>query len=331
MATDEQTSSPFHAGELHLQRQTGAEAKMDTIGRRVIRDYLPDQHREFFAQLPFLLIGAVDPTGDAWATLATGEPGFIGSPDAKTLQVRAARDDADPANAGLDDGASVGLLGIELHTRRRNRLNGRMRRSSAEHFAVTVEHSFGNCPKYIQLRDYRFAKESGDAQPPQVLDALDPRAREMIVSADTFFVASYADRENGARQVDVSHRGGKPGFVRVDAHDRLTIPDFAGNHHFNTLGNIWLNGKAGLLFVDFDNGDLLQLSGDAQVVLESPDIDAFDGSERIWTFNPRRIVLRRAASRLRWRAHADGLSPFLRATGSWPQNAPQVPDAQLPR
>lgn len=314
------TPSPFHAGELHLQQQVGAAEKMDAIGRRVIRDHMPDQHRDFFAQLPFLLIGAVDPAGDAWATLATGDPGFMHSPDAKTLQVRAARDDADPADAGLDDGASVGLLGIELHTRRRNRLNGRLHRSGVDGFAVTVEHSFGNCPKYIQLRDFHFAEDARDARPPaQTLDRLGARAREMIGAADTFFVASYADRDDGTRQVDVSHRGGKPGFVRVDERDHLSIPDFTGNQLFNTLGNIWLNGQAGLLFVDFDTGDLLQLAGDAHVVLDSPEIGAFAGSERMWTFQPRRIVYRAAASRLRWRARTDGLSPFLRTTGSWSQ------------
>lgn len=326
MARDDagQQPTPFHAGERYLQRQAGAAEKMDAIGRRVIRDHMPDQHREFFAQLPFLLIGAVDPAGDAWATLATGDPGFMKSPDAKTLQVYVTRDEADPANTGLDDGAGVGLLGIELHTRRRNRVNGRLRRSGAGGFVVTVEHSFGNCPKYIQLRDFHVAEDTRAAPPPApavavALDRLSARAREIIGSADTFFVASYADRDGRTRQVDVSHRGGKPGFVRVDERDRLSIPDFAGNQLFNTLGNIWLNGKAGLLFVDFDTGDVLQLTGDAHVVLDSPEVDAFAGSERIWTFGPRRIVYRAAASRLRWRGRADGLSPFLRATGSWRQ------------
>src|SRR5262249_7200496 len=153
--------------------------------------------------------------------------------------------------------------------------------------------SFGNCPKYIQLRNFGFADASGHARPPATeLSRLDQRAREMIQSADTFFVASYADLADRGRQVDVSHRGGKPRFVRIDENGRLTIPDFSGNHFFNTLGNILANGRAGLLFIDFETGDLLQLTGDAQVVLDSPEIAAYEGCERTWTVRPRRIAYR---------------------------------------
>ena len=104
----------------------------------------------------------------------------------------------------------------------------------------------------------------------------------MIVGADTFFVASYADNENGARRVDVSHRGGRPGFVHVAEDGVLTIPDYAGNLFFNTLGNLLLNPRGGLVFAGFDTGDLLQLSGDTEIILNSPEIKKFEGAERLW-------------------------------------------------
>jgi hypothetical protein len=320
MSRDQSKSpaSPFHAGEVELQRQVGAAERMHAVGRRAVRDFMPEQHREFFAQLPFVVIGAVDEDGAIWATVAEGEPGFMVSPDPKTLQISATRDGSDPADSGMGDGAEVGLLGIELHTRRRNRMNGRLRRQGPHGFEVSVEQSFGNCPKYIQLRDFSLAEVGANAHAAATeLSRLDRRAREMIQSADTFFVASYVDLPDGRRQVDVSHRGGKPGFVRIHENDVLTIPDFAGNHFFNTLGNILANGRAGLLFIDFEAGDLLQLSGDAQVILDSPEIAAFEGSERAWAVRPRRIVHRAGAARLRWRAHEDWLSPFSRMTGSW--------------
>jgi uncharacterized protein len=321
-------ASPFHAGEVELQRHIGAAERMDAIGRKVVRDFMPDQHRDFFAQLPFIVMGAVDREGDAWATLAEGDPGFVVSPDPRTLRISAMRDGTDPADSGLGDGADVGLLGIELHTRRRNRMNGRLRREGADLFAVSVEQSFGNCPKYIQLRDFSFADARGRAPPAATeLSRLDQRAREMIQSADTLFVASYVDLADGRRQVDVSHRGGKPGFVRVDESGGLTIPDFAGNHFFNTLGNILANGRAGLLFIDFERGDLLQLTGDAKVVLDSPEIAAFEGCQRAWSVRPRRIVYRAGATRLRWRAHGDWLSPFARMTGAWQETRTPLVDA----
>lgn len=50
--------APLHAGELAIQRRLGIDGKTDRAGRRSIRTYMPDQHREFFAQLPFMLVGA---------------------------------------------------------------------------------------------------------------------------------------------------------------------------------------------------------------------------------------------------------------------------------
>ncbi len=312
-------ASPWHAGEQVLQHRAGVAERMEELGRRVLRDHLIDQHRAFYPQLPFIVLGTIDGRGDAWATIRAANPGFLQSPDPHTLNVRLSRERDDPADGGMADGAAIGMLGIELHTRRRNRLNGTIRRSGREGFDVDVGQSYGNCPKYIQLRDFHFvrAPSAGPVTGPMTLGTLDAGARQMIAAADTFFVATYSEFENGQRQADVSHRGGKPGFVRVGNDGVLTIPDFAGNLFFNTLGNILANGKAGLVFADFDTGDLLQLSGDACVVLDSPEIEAFEGAERLWRFTPRRIIRRPDALPLRWASPVDSQSPSLRMTGSW--------------
>ncbi|WP_455844498.1 2Fe-2S iron-sulfur cluster-binding protein [Pantoea agglomerans] len=303
----------WHQGEIALQQQAGVAERMADVGQRVIRDHMPDQHRDFYAQLPFIVAGSVDAHGDAWATLLEGQPGFIFSPNATTLDIKARPHQGDPAAAGMQDGAPVGLLGIELHTRRRNRMNGVLQAIGGG-FRVQVEQSFGNCPRYIQLRDFHFAHHPAEPYRGEVetLSALDEAARATIAAADTFYVATYAER-----QVDASHRGGKPGFVRVSEDGLLTIPDFNGNLFFSTLGNIHQNGKAGLLFVDYASGDTLQLSGDAEVILDSPEIAAFQGAERLWTFRPRRIVRRRAALALRWLTPPDGVAPSSLMTGDW--------------
>ncbi|WP_374680282.1 pyridoxamine 5'-phosphate oxidase family protein, partial [Hydrocarboniphaga effusa] len=283
----------WHAGEKTLQSRAGVAERMDAIGQRVIRDFMPDQHRAFYAQIPFVVVGSVDRRDDAWATLITGTPGFISSPTPTTLDIQLRRDAGDPASDGWKAGAAIGLLGIELHTRRRNRVNGLLRAVDDEALHFEVDQSYGNCPQYIQHRDYRFVREPGEVSAAKVHESaqLDAEARRMIEAADTFFVASYAERED-RRQVDVSHRGGKAGFVRVADDGTLTIPDFAGNLFFNTLGNILSNGKAGLVFVDFESGDLLQMTGKAEVLLDSPEIASFQGAERLWTFRASRIVRR---------------------------------------
>lgn len=290
-------SSPWHAGETLIQQSIGVAARMQELGPRVIRTYLLEQHRNFYPQLPFVVLGSVDSHGDAWATLRAAASGFLSSPDPLTLHAALPRDENDPADAGLNHGDAVGLLGIELHTRRRNRLNGVIQRRGASAFDIDVRQSFGNCPQYITPRDVEVVPSV--SMPPIVVTHLDASARAMIATADTFFVASYVDLENG-RQIDVSHRGGPRGFVRVSNEGVLIIPDYAGNRFFNTLGNFVANPKAGLVFVDFATGALLQMTGDAEVVLDSPEIAATPGAERLWRFHPRRVVLRPGTLPLRW-------------------------------
>lgn len=319
----------WHEGEKRIQATVGVTERMESIGKRVIRDYMPDQHREFFPQVPFVVTGTVDRAGDAWATLLVGKPGFLGATDARTLEILARPDRGDPAGDGMRAGQPIGLLGIELHTRRRNRLNGVLS-AIADGFELTVDQSFGNCPQYIQLRDYSFAREPAKpfVGPIHETAELDDAARALIAASDTFFVASYADRED-RRQVDVSHRGGKTGFVRIADDGTLTIPDFAGNLFFATLGNILLNGKAGLVFVDFEKGDVLQLTGDAEVILQSPEIAAFQGAERLWKLRARRIVRRPGALAIRWAFEKNGWSPNSLMTGDWAQAADRLRAAEL--
>ncbi|MDH4438826.1 MAG: pyridoxamine 5'-phosphate oxidase family protein [Rhizobium sp.] len=323
------TLPAWHEGEIYLQEKVGVVERMASVGQRVIRDFMPDQHRDFYAQLPYIVVGSVDRSGDAWATLLEGNPGFISSPSSTILNIEAKADASDPASDGLADRRPIGLLGMEMHTRRRNRMNGVVSHAPGG-IRVDVDQSFGNCPRYIQLRDFKFVRDPGEAFSGAVedLQVLDDGARSMITVADAFFVASYADRQ-ARRQVDVSHRGGKAGFVRVAEDGTLTIPDFDGNRFFNTLGNIVLNGKAGLIFIDYANGDMLQMTGDAEVILDSPEIAAFQGAERLWTFKARRIVRRRNALALRWAFRENGWSQNSLMTGDWTQAADRLNAATL--
>ncbi len=242
------THSPWHAGERQLQAQAGVAERMASVGAKVIRKEMPDQHRQFYGQLPFILVAAVDADGNPWASVLEGPPGFAQAPSPSLLHLASLPAADDPVQ--LHPGAALGLLGIELHTRRRNRLNGRISTLDAAGFSVVVQQSFGNCPQYIQLRHLQQVPLSDPAsRPAEHRQGLDQAAQALIRAADTFFAASYVDLE-GQRSVDVSHRGGQAGFVRVEG-DCLTIPDFAGNLFFNTLGNLLLNPRAGLLFIDF--------------------------------------------------------------------------------
>jgi predicted pyridoxine 5'-phosphate oxidase superfamily flavin-nucleotide-binding protein len=319
-------ASPWHEGEIAMQKRLGVSERMGEIGQRVVRDHMPEQHRDFFALLPMVVLGAVDRGGNVWATLRAGWPGFLHAPDPYQLQAQIQRDPADPAEDGMEDGEAVALLGIDPATRRRNRLNGTLHRVGAEAFTIEVEQSFGNCPQYIQKRHSSFLRDPGTASmvPAVVSHRLDGRARSIIATADTFYVATYVERD-GRRQVDVSHRGGRPGFVRIDDDGVLTVPEFAGNQFFNTLGNMVANPRAGLAFVDFATGDILQMTGRVEVVHESPEIAAFQGAERLWRFQPETLVFRAAALPLQSSLAEDGWSPRSLITGTWGEAAARNP------
>lgn len=304
-------AGPWHPGERALQAAAGVADKMQRMGERFIRDFMPDEHRELFEKLPFVVAAAVDGHDAPWVTLRAGAPGFMRAPDARTLVVRTGPDPEDPVAGAVRDGDPVGLLGIELPTRRRNRMNGIVSCAEDGSWRVTVTQSFGNCPSYIATR--RLEPRGAETTPAETLTALDPEARRLIETAETVFTATYADRPNG-RQVDASHRGGLPGFVRIEPDGALTIPDYAGNRFFMTLGNILLNGRAGLLFIDFTRGDLLHLSGRAQV-LETVAAPAPIGAERFWRVTPERIVRRRAV--LPWAFTLIERSPASLPTGAW--------------
>lgn len=312
------TESPFHAGELAIQGRMGTQAQMDRQGRQMIREYLPDQFRQFFPQLPYVIVGTVDATGSPWASILVGEPGFLSSPDAHTLQVATKPLFGDPLTNTLADRIDIGLLGIELHTRRRNRVNGTVTAIDSDRFEVQVGQSFGNCPKYIQARMFELI-EQDSATPPSLhqFQMLGSEERAAIAIADTLFIATaYQNTSAGiASGVDVSHRGGKPGFVRLDDDKTLTVPDFSGNCQFNTFGNLELNPRAGLLFVDFERGNLLYLTGTAEVIWDGAEINDYEGAERLFRFHLDRGYRVEGSLPLRWLSPA--FSPFLAHTGSW--------------
>jgi predicted pyridoxine 5'-phosphate oxidase superfamily flavin-nucleotide-binding protein len=295
----------FHADELWAQERAGGLAR-----GAAIRDFMPEPHRNFFAGLPEIFIAGVDANGWPLATLLEDHAGFIQSPDPTTLRVSALPAPGDPASATLRVGSDIGLLGIDLATRRRNRANGVVAALDGAGFTVAVRQSFGNCPQYIQRRLLERRGASGTVGS-RSFESLDGAARSLIARADTFFVASRSRSGFGARGgADISHRGGRPGFVRVQGNT-LAIPDFRGNGYFNTLGNLIGEPRCSLLFVDFEQGDVLQLQGLADIDWAS----SFPGAQREWHVRIARGWHRAGAAALR--GPLLEYSPVTLRTGIW--------------
>jgi predicted pyridoxine 5'-phosphate oxidase superfamily flavin-nucleotide-binding protein len=318
-------ASPFHAGEREMQQRAGVRARLAQVEHQIFRDFMPDQHRELFEKLPLLFVGSLDAQGRPWASVLAGRPGFVHTPDARTMTVAARPAYGDRLAENLAVGAPVGLLGIQLETRRRNRMNGTVSAVHDAGFNVTVDQSFGNCPQYIQARAPRFVADPADAASPRPTRTegplLSPAAARLIAGSDTFFIASAAQAKRGgdaSHGVDISHRGGKPGFVRVSEENGcsvLTVPDFRGNFFFNTLGNLAAHPAAGLLFVDFDSGALLSLVGTAEIVWDGPELAAFAGAQRLLRIRVDEGVFIEHAVPLRWTEPE--FAPQLARTGTW--------------
>ena len=304
--------SPFHRGEQKIQSQLGVRERMEQFGQKVIRDYLPEQHREFYQQLSYLFVGHVDKQGWPWASILFGNQGFIQSSHPKQLSINTQAIKGDPLSQSLHKNAKFGLLGIDLNTRRRNRVAAHIKQSNHHRIELNIDQVFGNCPKYIQTRAFNTPSLT-NVSPIESLPLrnLDTEALALIANADTFFVSSFIPNNIGdtSEGVDISHRGGKPGFIHINNTTQFTIPDYSGNFHFNTLGNFIENPKAGLLFIDFEKGHLLMLTGKVEVLFDSPDIDDFAGAERLWTFEFNHGLWIRNALPGQWQLKEQ--SPFL--------------------
>ena len=307
-ATDVATAA-FHAGEQAVQERVGLRERMAEVGPLVLRDHMPDQHRELFEKLPTLLLGGIDASGQPWATMVAGPPGFVHTPGARQMHIATAPQAADPVLAHLAPGAPVGVLGLEPHTRRRNRMNGRVAAFDAQGLAVEVVQSFGNCPQYIQARQPGLREAVTPPAPAQPLGpSLDPAAMALIARSDTLFIASASAAQPGAARnegVDVSHRGGEPGFVHVERTPGgvvLTLPDYPGNRFFNTLGNLALHPLAGLLWVDYDGGGLLHVAARSQLLWDDAARSPWPGAERVLQLTVQGGVWREGALPWRWTA-----------------------------
>lgn len=282
-----QIANPYHDGELAVQNAAGEHVSAMRNGRAIGSAIMPGA-LAYIAKRSLLVVGSISPEGDIWCSLLTGPPGFVTAPTVHQVRLDAAKDlthDRDPLWENVRKSPQVGILAIDLATRRRLRINGPLRHLHDEVWELTVDEAYPNCPKYIQRREITLV--SPESRPRQGFahgDAttLGDDHRRWIESADTFFVAS-AHPQRGA---DASHRGGNAGFVRfVDEHT-IRVPDYRGNGMFNTFGNFHVNPRAGLLFVDVDSSRTLQLTGDVTLRFDLDDVPVqpTGGTGRYWDF-----------------------------------------------
>ncbi|KAI0377058.1 hypothetical protein F5Y04DRAFT_265295 [Hypomontagnella monticulosa] len=288
-------STQFHPGERAVRKLL----RLPPHGDNPTHHGLPGPLGYRVAISPLVAFGALDKKGRPWATVWGGGAGFcspvtkgvlgvsatvdarfdpvlsalLASEDEKAEETRDWEDDAvvKPEGSRLMAG-----LSIDLETRDRVKLAGRMAVGTATRtapgvaelqLAMLVEESLGNCPKYLNKKQIIARVPNPELVSEGSGIPLPKEAVELIAKADLFFIASH----HGARTMDVNHRGGAPGFVRVLRNEKgaasLVYPEYSGNRLYQTLGNLHQNPSAGLVVPDFETGDVLYVTGRTAILV----------------------------------------------------------------
>ena len=126
-----------------------------------------------------------------------------------------------------------------------------------------------------RLQDLRETRPIADRlEQVTVHSAFSDDDRAFIERAAMFFIAT-ADAEG---RPDCSYKGGLPGFVRVLDEHTLAIPDYDGNGMYRTWGNVLVNPRVGLLFLDFEKPRRIRINGTAQLLEDDPLRAEFPGA-----------------------------------------------------
>lgn len=264
----------FHEGELAVQRLTGSVGQAARLeGMLDPADLGPAAG--FLSAQSLAVLTARDRDGHLWSSPLTGPAGFLSVTGPGSMQVHLTPAPGDPLHA-LPDGQTIGLIALDLARRRRYRVNGWLAEATATRLRVDADQAYGNCPQFIQQRQLVARTAGTDLPAHQTAHApgpLSPEDRQQVAAADTFFLGSSHPR----RGADASHRGGPPGFVRVQGENNLWWPDYPGNAMFNSLGNLAVDPHAALLFLDLTTGRVLHIRGCADLVQVPPGTAGDDG------------------------------------------------------
>ena len=292
-------ASPFHEGELEVQKRAGEEAAAEA-NSPMLADKLYAGALNFIRQQQMAILSTRDIEGNRWASVLFGPKGFLEPSDRESLRIAVPateRDASDPLWQNLQSDAHLGILIIELANRRRLRINGDARVTDGE-ILLSVTQTFPNCPKYITKREIEveLAKVPEGKSKVSEGTTLPARLQKMIAAADVLFLATgHAQRGN-----DASHRGGSPGFIEILNKNTLRIPDYPGNGLFNSLGNVVGDAHVGLLLPDFEQCRQLQLTATARILWDQPDPEGkTGGTNRFVEFTISRWLERPLPARLK--------------------------------
>ncbi|HVF53480.1 MAG TPA: pyridoxamine 5'-phosphate oxidase family protein [Actinomycetota bacterium] len=116
-------------------------------------------------------------------------------------------------------------------------------------------------------------------------DVINERFKAFIEGRDMFFIATASD--DG--WPEASYKGGDPGFVRVLDEHTIAFPVYNGNGMYLTAGNLAVNPRVGLLFIDWETSTRLRMSGHASIDTDDPLIETYPGAQFVVRVRAREV------------------------------------------
>ncbi len=301
-------SDIFHQGELEVQQKTG-EVLTATSNSRIISDTIPNRVDSFIDDQTMAIVSSIDDTNNIWVSVLSGKTGFttVLHPNVISFdRTKILSTQSDIFYKNIKEKKEFGSLFIELSTRRRFRINGTAK-IDKKTIEVLIQESYANCPKYIQQRVLNLPNHFEPLNTAiRKGITLNPSIKDWIKQADTFFIGS----KSNDNKLDASHRGGNKGFIEITANT-LKIPDYKGNSMYNTLGNIHQTSKAGILFIDFEKGNTLQLTGTSSILFDqnsNNDSLKTGGTGRYLLFTAKEWIITKNHHQINWKFLSN--SPF---------------------
>lgn len=281
----------YHKGELQIQEKFGELKAANRASRMITNSIIPGAV-VFIENQTSVIVSSTDNYDDIWISVLIGEAGFT-----KVSELTQISFNTDMINnsktdiffTNIKENLNIGSLFIEFGSRRRYRINGSVQLDDSR-IDIVINEAYPNCPKYIQRRLMSAPKEKTQLESKISFGKqLSEDQKQWILTSDTLFVGT----QSASEKLDASHRGGNPGFIELLSDNSLKIPDYVGNKMYNTLGNISQNKKAGLLFIDFKNKRILQITGKAALLFDQhseEDELKTTGTGRYWLFKPTKWI-----------------------------------------
>ncbi|MGL6314105.1 hypothetical protein [Vibrio sp. WXL103] len=287
----------LHSGELSVQKRHNTPEELTMRIPDFVEADMPAEHANFYSELPYLPLATLDVNGRPWVNLlvtqAQGDASIgvkVTGQNRLSVVAEAVADDPfirslrQTQLASARESALFAGVGIDFSNRRRNKFSGRINSVELEPSGriglnLSSDQHLGNCPKYITVRSLEYHQRNAQIvfDHFETLNVELPKfSKALINEASTLFLATkHTSKDVGASQsqqdMGLNHRGGTPGFVRLyqecieeNVTTFLTLPDHSGNRFYQSLGNIETDKQVGLIFPDFNTGDLLYLTGDAE-------------------------------------------------------------------